>query len=152
MSSAGGAQFGVALRMYTTHSCHREMTVWTSTSADHCRTTSPSRGVIVSWRSRVADMPRRQATPAGSCGGIPSVCSFTASPAVDLLATHGHRLLSDYRFDPRTAVATPRGPERGQGAARATPNRPVRRAELARPALEALGLRCTCRLLVAAPP
>jgi hypothetical protein len=38
------------------------MTVWTSTSADRCRTTSPSRGVIVSW-SRVADMPRRQVHP-----------------------------------------------------------------------------------------
>jgi selenocysteine lyase/cysteine desulfurase len=53
--------------------------------------------------------------------------------AADLVAAHGHRLLGDYRFDPRTAVAAPGGPERGQGAARATPIRPVRRAELARP-------------------
>jgi hypothetical protein len=106
VSSAGGAQFRVALRMYTTPSCHLEMTVWDKHLG---RPHQPIPWVIVSW-SRVADMPRRQATPAGSCGGIPSVCSFSASPAVGLLATHGHRLLSDYRFDPRTAVAAPRGP------------------------------------------
>ena len=107
--------------MYTTLSCHPEMTVWDKHLG---RPHQPIPWVIVSW-SRVADMPRRQATPAGSCGVIPSICSFSASPAVDLLATHGHRLLSDYRFDPRTAVAAPLGPERGQGAARATPNRPM---------------------------
>ena len=122
MSSAGGAQFRVALRMYTTHSCHLEVTVWDKHLG---RPHQPIPWVIVSWRSRVAHMPRRQATPAGSCGGIPSVCSFSASPAVDLLATHGHRLLSDYRFDPRTAVAAPRGPERGQGAAGGHTNRPL---------------------------
>jgi hypothetical protein len=41
--------------------------------------------------------------------------------AVDLLADHGHRLLGDYRFDPRTAVAAPRGPERGRVLLGATP-------------------------------
>jgi hypothetical protein len=69
------------------------MTVWDKHLG---RPHQPIPWVIVSW-SRVADMPRRQATPAGSCGGIPSICSFSASPAVDLLATHGHRLLGNYR-------------------------------------------------------
>jgi hypothetical protein len=43
--------------------------------------------------------------PGWQGGGIPSIRSFSANPAVDLLATHGHRLLGNYRFDPRTAVA-----------------------------------------------
>jgi hypothetical protein len=105
VSSAGGAQFRVALRMYTTHSCHLEMTVWDKHVG---RPDQP-----IPWghgsRSRVADMqpaarlvdalevavvqratgdprvarPRRQVHPAGSCGGIPSVRRFTASPVVD---------------------------------------------------------------------
>ena len=100
------------------------MTVWDKHLGRPLPDHQPNPWVIVSG-SRVADMPRRQATPAGSCGGIPSICSFSASPAVDLLATHGHRLLGDYRFDPRTAVAAPRGPERGQGAAIGHTNRPI---------------------------
>jgi hypothetical protein len=66
-------------------------------------------------------MPRRQAHPGWQLRRNPSICSFSASPAVDLLATHGHRLLGDYRFDPRTAVAAPRGPERGRVLLGATP-------------------------------
>jgi len=59
-------------------------------------------------------------------------------------AAAGRRRLAEGR--------SPRLPPPGQGAARRHTQPPVRRAELARPALEALGLSCTCRLLVAAPP
>jgi hypothetical protein len=64
------------------------MTVWTSTSADRCRTTSPSRGVIVSW-SRVADMPRRQVHPGWQLRPNPFHLQPQRQPRVDLLATHG---------------------------------------------------------------
>jgi hypothetical protein len=61
VSSAGGAQFRVALRMYTTPSCHLEMTVWDK----HL--------------------------------GHPFHPQLQRQPAVDLLVTHGHRLLGNYR-------------------------------------------------------
>ena len=134
MSSAGGAQFRVALRMYTTLSCHPEMTVWDKHLG---RPHQPIPWVIVSW-SRVADMPRRQATPAGSCGGIPSICSLSASPAVHLLATTG----TGCSATTDSTRAPPLRHREDQSEARVllgtTPNRPVRRAELARPDLEAL--------------
>ena len=89
MSSAGGTQFRVALRMYTTPSSHLEMTVWDK----HL--------------------------------GHPFHPQLQRQLAVDLLATHGHRLLGNYR----STRAPPLRHREDRSEARvlpgATPNRPI---------------------------
>ena len=77
--------------------------------------------------------------------GHPFHPQLQRQPTVDLLATHGHRLLGKYRST--RAPPLRHREDRSEARVLLGPHQPPdRRDELAHPELEALGLSCTCRL------